>query len=438
MAAVEPAGTFAVRAEIVYCVDDPLITTNAVRHYEDGLLVVESGHIAAIGDALPLLATRAADLPVADHRGKLLLPGFIDCHVHYPQTDMIASQAEDLLDWLRRYAFLTERRFEDPDYAADVAEFFLDELLRNGTTTALVLGTVHAASADALFEAAQQRAMRIIVGKVLMDRNCPPFLRDTAQSGYDQSRALIERWHGRDRLLYAITPRFAPTSTAEQLALAGVLAAEFPDVFIQSHLAETKDEVAWVRRLFPHARSYLDVYDHYGLLRQRAIYAHCIYLETGDHERLAATDTAVAFCPTANLFLGSGMFDYQRVRRAGITVGLGTDVGGGTSFSLLSTLMAACNVSRSHGYCLDPVDGLYMVTLGGARALGLDHVVGHLQPGAEADFTLWDWQATPLLARRSRAAASLTERLFALIVLGDDRHLHTVWINGRPIVSCHH
>jgi guanine deaminase len=335
----------ALRGEIVSFDDDPRVSSDALRHWQDGLLVIEAGRIAAVGEASRLLAALPRGMPVEDWRGRLILPGFVDTHIHYPQTDIIASHGEQLLTWLERYSFPIERRFGDPALARETAEFFLDELLRNGTTTALVFATVHPESVEAIFEAAAARRLRLAAGKVLMDRNCPEYLRDTAQSGYDQSLALIRRWHGKDRLSYAVTPRFAPTSSEAQLEAAAALYRENPGVLMQTHVAENRDEVAWVRKLFPGARSYLDVYYRFELLGPRAVLAHGIYLDDRDRAQLAATGASIAFCPTSNLFVGSGLFNYGKMHAAGARVALATDVGGGTSFSMLRTMHEAYKVS---------------------------------------------------------------------------------------------
>ncbi len=422
----------AVRGEIVHFIADPAHDAHALEHFADGLLIVRDGHVAECGPAAELLAKLPAGMPVADHRGKLILPGFVDTHVHYPQTDIIASHGEQLLEWLEKYTFPAERRFADPAHAAEVAAFFCDQLLKNGTTTAAAFATVHPASVDALFTAAQRRRMRLITGKVLMDRNCPDFLRDTAASGYAESKALIERWHGRDRLLYAVTPRFAPTSTPAQMRLAGRLFAEHPGVFLQSHLAENRGEVDWVAQLHPEARSYLDVYERCGQLGMRAVYAHCIWLDDTDRRRMADTGTAISFCPTSNLFLGSGLFDLRRARELGVRVGLGTDVGAGTSFSMLQTMNEAYKVLQLAGQSLSAASAFHLATLGGAHSLYLDDRIGNFAAGKEADFVVLDPRATPLLARRSAACATLEERLFVLMMLGDDRAVAATHVLGRP------
>ena len=346
-------------------------------------------------------------------------------HIHFPQTDVIGSPAEGLLPWLENYTFPHESRFADPAYAAEVAEVFLDELLRNGVTTALTFATSHPASVDALMAGAQRRGLRLIAGKVLQDQHSPDGVRDETRQSLIDTEALIRRWHGQGRLGYAITPRFVPTCSEAQLRGAGELAAQYPDVWIQSHVAENLDEVRWVRELFPAARSYLSVYDDFGLMRQRAVYAHCIHFDDEDRALMRDTGTAAAVSPTSNLFLGSGFFDYEGATRIGFEHGLASDVGGGTSFSPFHTMLAAYYVGREGqtkpGVSLSPQQLWWRHTGGAARGLGLEGVVGTLQPGTEADFVVLNPQATPLLARKTSQAASLEELLFALIVLGDDR-----------------
>ena len=426
-------GLQAFRGSILHCLDDPGndVASAAVAFFKDGLLLVENGLISQLGDASALLANLPGDIEVEDYSGKLILPGFVDVHIHFPQTDMIASYGEQLLDWLEKYAFPSERRFEDADHAAEVAEFFLDELLRNGTTTAQVLGTVHPGSVDAIFEAAAARDLRLIAGKVLMDRNCPEDLQDTADTAYRDSKTLIERWHRQGRLLYAITPRFAPTSTEAQLERTSQLAREHVDCFMHTHLAENKAECAWVADLYPGTRSYLDVYDRFGLLRERSVFAHCIHLDRTDRERMAETGAAMAFCPSANLFLGSGLFDIGAAKELGVRVGLGTDVGAGTSFNQLRTLSDAYKATQLNGQKLAPLQALYLATLAGAKALYLDDKIGNFETGKEADFLVIDWQSTPLLGRRVEAAKDLVEKLFALIMLGDDRAIFATHIMGQ-------
>ena len=427
------SGLRAIRGEIVHFLGDPAdLGADALAHFPDGLLIVRDGLVAELGPAPDLLPRLPAGTTVDDYRGKLVLPGFIDTHIHYAQTDIVASYGEQVLAWLEKYTYPTERRFADPAHAAAVAEFFCDELLRNGTTTAMAFATVHPASVDALFAAARKRRMRMIAGKVLMDRNCPDFLRDPADRGDAESKALIERWHGRDRLLYAVTPRFAPTSTPAQMALAGRLFADHPGVYLQSHLAENEREVAWVARLYPEARSYLDVYERYGQLGARSVFAHCVWLDDTDRARMAATGAAISFCPTSNLFLGSGLFDLDRAQAAGVRVGLGTDVGGGTSFSMLQTLNEAYKVQQLRGQRLPVERGFYLATRGGARSLYLDDRIGSFDTGREADLVVLDPAATPLLARRTAVATTLAERLFGIMLRGDDRAVAATHILGEP------
>ncbi|MDD2875577.1 MAG: guanine deaminase [Azoarcus sp.] len=422
----------AVRGDLIHFTADPADAGDAaLAHLPDGIMLIVDGHVSECGPAAAMLAKLPADARITDYRGKLILPGFVDTHIHYAQTDIIASYGEQLLTWLEKYTFPTEARFADREHAGEVADFFFDELLRNGTTTALTFATVHPASVDALFEAARQRRMRMIAGKVLMDRNCPDYLADTADTGYAESKTLIERWHGCDRLQYAITPRFAPTSTRAQMALAGRLFAEHPGVYLQSHVAENRGEVAWVAELYPEARSYLDVYDRYGQLGERSVYAHCIWLDETDRQRMAHTGSAMSFCPTSNLFLGSGLFDLDRAHDLGVRVGIGTDVGGGTSFSMLQTLNEAYKVLQLNGQQLSAARAFYLATLGGARSLYLDDRIGNFAPGKEADFVVIDPSATPLIARRMAAATSLSERLFVLMMLGDDRCVAATHILGE-------
>lgn len=423
----------ALRGEIVSFDDDPRSSERALRHFEDGLVVLEGGRISAVGEASALLRALPQGTALDDHRGRLILPGFIDSHVHYAQTDIIASRSERLLAWLERYTYPAERRFGDAQVARDTAEFFLDELARNGTTGAAVFATVHPQSAEAIFAAAEARRMRLAAGKVLMDRNCPEFLRDSAQSGYDASKALIERWHGRGRLAYAVTPRFAPTSSEAQLESAAALCREHPGVLMQTHVAENREEVAWVRELFPSARSYLDVYDRAGLLTPRAVLAHGIWLDDRDRARLAQAGAAIAFCPSSNLFVGSGLFPYAKTQAAGVTVGLATDVGGGTSLSMLRTMHEAYKVAQLAGEPFSALDGFYLATLGAARALGTADAVGSIAPGREADLVVLDPAATPLMARRNARAETLEERLFVLMMLGDDRAVAATYILGEQL-----
>ena len=400
---------------------------------QDGLLVVgPNAHrrqvVQAIG-SFQSLHSGYPGLPIEHLPGRIIAPGFVDMHVHYPQLDVIGSPADGLLPWLENYTFPEEKRFAAPDYCAQAAAFFIAELLRHGVTTALTFATSHPESVNALLGQAQQHNLRMMAGKVLMDQNAPDGLCDDTEQSLIDTEALIKQWHGVDRLGYAITPRFVPTSSAAQLRGAGELAAKYPDVWIQSHVAENLDEIAWVKQLYPAARSYLSVYAQFGLLRPRAVYAHCIHFDDEDRALLRATGTAAAVSPTSNLFLGSGFFDYAAADRAGHLYGLASDVGGGTSLSPFHTLLAAYYVGRTKveggqtqpGVSLSPQHLWWQHTAGAAQALGLGGVVGDLLPGSEADFVILNPQATPLLARKTARAGSLDELLFALIVLGDDR-----------------
>lgn len=420
----------AIRASFLHCVGDPGLTLDAVRlwetveFYPDGVLVIGGaagrGRILELGHAAAVLPRLGPGVPVEDRRGRLIVPGFIDTHVHFPQIDVIGSYGEQLLEWLERYTFPAERRYADPGYAAEAARLFVSEMLAEGTTTAAVYCTVHPESADAFFAEAQRRDLRMIAGKVLMDRNAPPWLRDTPASGERDTRALIGRWHGRDRLSYALTPRFAPTSTPEQLAACARIAKDHRDIYIQSHVAENRAEVAWVRELFPEARSYLDVYDRCGLLRDRAIYGHCIWLDEADRARMAESGAAASFCPSSNLFLGSGLYDLRAARRADQRVGLGSDVGGGTHLSMLRTLGDAYKVLQLQGIALSPAAALHLATLGSAEALCLSDRIGSLRPGREADLAVLDPAALPLLQRRARLddLGSALEAFFLMVTLG--------------------
>ena len=425
----------AYRASILHFRADPAFDNNAHAWHEDGLLIVADGRIVEAGDYAQLRTRVPEGVTVQDYRGKLIVPGFIDTHVHYPQTDMIASPAPGLLPWLENYTFPTERRFSETEHASEVARFFLDELLRCGTTTAMVYCTVHPASVEAFFAESEKRGLRMVAGKVMMDRNCPEFLRDTAEGGARESEDLIRKWHKRGRQMYAVTPRFAPTSTDAQLRLAGELARAWPDTFLQTHVAENTDEVAWVKSLFPDSRSYLDVYDSYGMMRPRAMYAHCIWLDDHDRARMRETQSAASICPTSNLFLGSGLFDFARADAAQVLLSLATDVGGGTSFSMLQTMNEVYKVARMGGTHLPALRMFYLATLGGARSMQLEGTIGNFAKDAEADFIVLDPKATPLLARRTGRASSLEELLFAFALLGDDRAVAETYSAG---VQVHH
>ena len=416
----------AYRASILYFPDP---TAPQAAFETDGLLVVGPDArgrqvVQALGSHAEL-APRFGGVPIEHFPGRIIAPGFIDMHIHFPQIDVIGSPAEGLLPWLENYTFPHEKRFSAHTYSAQVAMFFIAELLRNGVTTALAFATSHPESVDALLAEAQKCNLRLMAGKVLMDQNAPDGVRDRAEQSLLDTESLIQRWHGVDRLGYAITPRFVPSCSAVQLHGAGELAARYPDVWIQSHVAENKDEIAWVKSLFPAARSYLSVYEQFGLMRPRAVYAHCIHFDDGDRALMRSTGAVAAVSPTSNLFLGSGFFDYEGADRIGFGYGLASDVGGGTSFSPFHTMLAAYYVGREGqtkpGVSLKPQHLWWQHTAGAAAALGLSGVVGNLLPGCEADFVVLNPQATPLLARRVAQANHLDELLFSMIVLGDDR-----------------
>jgi guanine deaminase len=418
----------AFRAAIIHSLSD-----TAFAYYPDGLLLVSNGLITACGPADQLLSSLPPSTPVTVFPDSLLLPGLIDTHIHYPQVEVIGSYGTKLLEWLQNYTFPAEGKFNDPIEARRVADFFLKELLRNGTTTALVFCAVYKESVTAFFESAQEMGLRMIAGKVMMDRNAPQYLLDTAESSYTDSKELIQRWHGVDRLLYAVTPRFAITSTEAQLRKAALLRQEFPGVYLHTHLAEDAKEIEFVRTLFPQAKSYLDVYRNCDLVGPRAVFAHSIHLTEEDRGCLAHTGSAISFCPTSNLFLGSGLFNYSATSAHQIRIGLGTDVGGGTSFSMLRTLSEAYKVMQLQGQSLDVAKGLYLATLGGAKALYLDHILGNFETGKEADFCVLDLKATPLLSFRLQTAKSIEEQLFALFTLGDDRMVRATYAQGRCV-----
>lgn len=422
----------AFRARILHFTAAPDIRSGAgVEYFDDGVLLVERGYIKALGRAQDL-ARQGLDLQICRHYPDyVLMPGFIDTHVHYPQTRVIASYGEQLLDWLNDYTFPAELKFSDPDFAANAAQEFLQLLLQNGTTTAMVYTSVFAQSTHAFFSAAEKMNLRMIAGKVMMDRNAPTGLLDTPASSDAESRELIDAWHQHRRLHYAVTPRFAPTSSPQQLMVAGQLYRDYPNLYVQSHLAENPQEVAWIKNMYPQARHYVDVYDRYGLLGERCVYGHGIHLNDDEVARLAQTKTGIAFCPTSNLFLGSGLLDMARLESAGVPLSLASDVGGGTSFSLLRTMAEAYKVLQLQGQNLHPLKAFYMATLGNARALQLDDRIGNFVKGKEADFILLNLEATPLQAIRQQSATKLAERLFALMMLGDEHSIARTYIMGK-------
>ncbi|RCW88643.1 guanine deaminase [Paracoccus lutimaris] len=411
---------------------DPAETGKAFTYHHDGAIITRDGRIEAIGDYATL---RAPDLPEIDHRPHLILPGFIDPHLHFPQVQVIASWGAQLLDWLNTYTFPAEARFADPAHAATMADAFLRLLLSHGTTTAAAFCSSHPQSADALFTAARARNMAMIAGKVMMDRNAPDAVLDTPQQGYDDSKRLIETWHGHGRQRYAITPRFAITSTPEQLAMTGQLAREHPDCHIQTHLSENHAEIELTLSLYPKARDYLDIYETHGLLGPKLLLGHSIHLKPREIARMAETGSRAIFCPTSNLFLGSGLFDEAGLRAAGITTGIATDIGGGTSYSMLQTLNEGYKILQLRGQKLHPLAAFHWATRGNALALGMADRIGTLDPGTDADLVVLNSRATPAMALRMETVETLAEELFVLQILGDDRAIAQTYVAGKPMLG---
>jgi guanine deaminase len=427
----------AVRGPVLTFTGDPFRDglDSTMVHEPDAIVAMADGRITHFGSAERVLRELPAGIEIRDFgKDALISAGFIDCHVHFPQTPMMAAYGSQLLDWLNRYTFPTELKYADKEFARAVARTFLRENLRNGITTSCVYCTVHPQSVDALFEEAEKLGLRLAAGKVLMDRHAPQALRDTAQSGYDQSQALIAKWHGRGRLLYAITPRFAGTSSPEQLTAAGALWREHRDCLMQTHIAETQQEVAWIRELFPDRRDYLDVYDHHGLCGRGAVFGHGIWLGEPELLRLHDCGAAIAHCPTSNFFLGSGAFDLFRALKPErmVRVGLGTDIGAGTSFSILATLGEAYKAAQLNRHALSAGHAYYLATRGSARALCLDDRIGSIAPGMEADLVVLDMRSTPLIDFRMNHARDFTEQLFIQMTLGDDRAVQATYVAGHP------
>lgn len=400
---------------------------------EDGAVAIKDGIIAASG-SYDEVGAQFADAEVVDHRPHLVLPGFIDTHLHFPQAQVIGSFGTKLLDWLNTYTFVEEQKFADPEHCERMATHFFDNLLRNGTTTAVAYCSVHKASAEAFFSEAERRKLRMIGGKVMMDRNAPDALCDTPQSAYDDSKDLIERWHGKGRALYAISPRFAITSTPTQLEMAQALTEEHPECYMQTHLSENQAEIDLTLDLYQSARDYLDVYEMYGLLGDKSLFGHCLHLGGRERAAMAETGSVAVFCPTSNLFLGSGLFDEDGLRGHGVRTAIATDIGGGTSYSMLKTLDEAYKVLQLKNQVLNPLKSFCMMTLGNARALQLEDKIGTLEAGSEADLVVLDSHATPAMALRMETVRSLAEELFVLQTMADDRAIAGVYAAGR---ACH-
>lgn len=405
---------------------------DAATHIRHGAVLVLDGVIAEVGEADALRAQHP-EANVTDMGDALLSPGFVDTHVHYPQTAIIASWGKRLIDWLNSYTFPEESRFGDTGHATQIAETYFDLVTAAGTTTTVSYCTIHPESVDAYFTAAQARGLRVLGGKTCMDRNAPDSLRDTAQSAYDDSKALLNRWHGQDRLSYVITPRFAPTSTPEQLEALGSLWAEHPDLLMQTHISEQHEEIAWVADLFPDARDYLDVYERFGLVGKGALLGHAIHLTERERDRIAELEASLIHCPTSNMFIGSGLFDMQGLMAQGHRIGLASDTGGGSSFSMLRTMAAAYEVGQLSGTALHPAQLWWLATAGSAASIHLDDKIGRLAPGYEADIIAVDLASTPAIAQRAARAETIWEAIFPTIMMGDDRAISAVWAGGRKI-----
>jgi guanine deaminase len=431
---VTPTDVKVLRGRVLTFVSEPQgpDDTASYRYLEDGAVVVGDGKILMVGE---FNSKAAAHHQVIDYRPHLILPGLIDTHIHYPQLQVIGSYAAALLEWLNTYTFVEEQKFADEAHAARIAALFFDELIRNGTTTAVSYCTIHPQSVDAYFAEAEKRNMLMVGGKVMMDRNAPEGLRDTPQSSYDDSKALLGKWHGKGRALYAISPRFAITSSPEQMEMAEALAREFPDVHIQTHVSENLAEIEFARELYPNLKDYVGIYERYHLLGPKTLLGHCIHLSHREVEVLADTQSVAVFCPTSNLFIGSGLFDYERLQMHGVRVAVATDVGGGTSFSMLKTLDEGYKVLQLRGQRLTPLNSFYLMTLGNARALGLEGTIGSLVPGAAADLVVLDSRATPQMAARMETVSRLSEELFLLQTSGDDRAVAETYVAGKAMKS---
>ncbi|ATG02910.1 MULTISPECIES: guanine deaminase [Lelliottia] len=425
----------AIRGPVLTFTGDPFKQApDEVMVYEpDGIVAFGGGKITHFGSAEVIEKQLPPDIEITNYGpDSLISAGFLDSHVHFPQTPMIGAFGEQLLDWLNTYTFPMERRYADKTFASAVAKMFLNECLKNGITTSCVYCTVYPQSVDALFEEADRLGMRIAGGKVMMDRNAPDYLLDTAQTSYEESKALIEKWHGHNRIMYAITPRFAPTSSPEQLAVAGALWDEYPDCYMQTHIAENLEEIEWVKSLFPERKGYLDVYDHYGLCRPRAVFGHGIHLTEDELCTMHQTGSAIAHCPTSNFFLGSGFFNARRAMQEErpVRVGIGTDLGAGTSFSMLTTLNEAYKAAQLNDYALTAAQAYYMATRGTAQAMYIDDKVGSIAPGMEADIVVLDMKSTPIIDYRMQFVKDIHEALFVQMTLGDDRAIQATYIAG--------
>ena len=433
--------TTAIRGATLTYKDDPFLNdlSDCMIYESDAIILMENGKISAFGPANEIKNQVPAGTEIKEYKDALITAGFIDCHVHYPQTEIIGAYGEQLIDWLNKYTFVAEQSFSDKDHAREVSQVFLNECLKNGTTTSTVYCTVYPQSVDAFFEESEKLNMRNIAGKIMMDRNAPEALTDTPQKGYDETKALAEKWHEKGRQLYCVTPRFAPTSSPEQMEMTGAVWKENPGTFLQSHVSENKGEVAWVNELYPDCKGYLDVYDHFGQLGQRAIYGHGIHLTEAELQRCHETGTAIAHCPTSNLFLGSGLFNIKNAKNPErpVRVGLATDLGAGTSFSMLQTLNEAYKVAQMNGYPLSSSHAFYLATRGTAHSLYLEDKIGSIAPGMEADLVVLDLNSTPIIKYRMSYCESIEEVLFVLMTMGDDRAVRSTYVNGSAVYERH-
>lgn len=427
----------AIRGSLFYLVDDPFLKPpeDCIVYEADGMVLIEDGRIRAIGATHEIKPQVPDHVRVVHYPNSIIMPGFIDAHIHFPQVEIIGSYGEQLLEWLAKYTFPTEAKFSDELHAATIAEFFVEELKRNGTTSASIYCTSAPESVEAIFQSAAQDNMLILAGKMMMDRHAPKNILDTPKSSYDDSKKLLEKWHKKGRALYTVSPRFALTSSPEQLEMAASLMQEYSDVRLQTHISENKAEVQRAMELYPDRKNYTDIYDYYGLLDQRAIYGHAIHMSESEWRRFHETGANVAHCPTSNFFIGSGLFDIQTTKQKirPIRVGLGTDVGGGTSFSMLQTMSEAYKMAQMRGISVNAIQGFYLATLGSAQALGIDDRVGTLTVGHDADLVVLDPRATPLLNLRAQVADSLEELLFVLMICADDRAIEATYIAGEQV-----
>lgn len=431
----------AIRGDVLTYKNDPFQNdmSECLVYESDAIIIMEDGKITEFGPASKIKKNVPPKTQIKEYKNCLITAGFIDCHVHYPQIQIIGAYGKQLIDWLNKYTFVAEQSFNDKDHAREVAKYFLNECLKNGTTTSSVFCTVYPQSVDAFFEESEKLNMRNIAGKVMMDRNAPDELTDTPQQGYDETKTLIEKWHENGRQLYSVTPRFAPTSSPEQMEMTGAVWNEHPGTYLQSHISENKSEVVWVKELFPERAGYLDVYDHFGQLGPRAIYGHGIYLTENELQRCHETGTAIAHCPTSNLFLGSGLFNIENAMKPErpVRVGLGTDLGAGTSFSMLQTLNEAYKVAQINEYPLSSGQAFYLATRGSAHSLYLEDKIGTIAAGMEADLVVLDLNSTPIIKYRMSYCENLEEVLFVLMTMGDDRAVHTTYVSGLPVYEKH-